>query len=152
MSNEPPTPAELYDERLMFAWQQLGRIVNHPSDGWQERYCEHVDKVAKSHNVDSADLVQAFMRHYGADIVNQAHVKSRSPEEQVVCRIRDELIDLHAKHAETCTDPACRWVGNLLAFLAHSLGAVEGDIRDFHTLFVMYEMNCQANSCDVHRN
>ena len=55
-------------EDLLNARIALSKVVDHPREGWQQRYCEAIDRLAKHYKVSSDDLAGAFMRHHGPDI------------------------------------------------------------------------------------
>lgn len=64
------------------------------------------------------------------------------PESATIERIRDELIELKGRHALECGTPNCLWVGGLLAFFAHCVGAGAHDMRQLPRLLVKYDALC----------
>jgi len=53
------------EEAILDARIMLGKAVDHPNSGWQQRYSESVDRVAVNCSVPVDELVRAFMSHYG---------------------------------------------------------------------------------------
>ena len=63
--NEP-----VKEERILNARIEFERIVDHPADKWQNRYCTAIDVVAKRHNVAQDELSSAYFKHMGPSIVS----------------------------------------------------------------------------------
>ena len=63
-------------------------------------------------------------------------------EEQKIKQARNLLVDWVKQHRAHC-DNDCGEVGNVLAFLAHSMGATEFDLRQFPKRLVAYDIDCQ---------
>jgi hypothetical protein len=60
-----------------------------------------------------------------------------------VMQARDLLLQHMAAHRATCSEESdCGEVANILAFMAHSLGASRRDLMKFPTLLVDYDMRC----------
>ena len=59
-----------------------------------------------------------------------------------VQQARDILIEHMDVHRAECPDDDCAEVGNILAFLAHSLGARRQDLQRFPGLLIHYDMGC----------
>lgn len=57
------------EEQLLDARIDLTTAVAFPAEGWQERYCEAVDRIAKHYGVPRDDLVRAYMEHMGPSFV-----------------------------------------------------------------------------------
>ena len=60
---------------------------------------------------------------------------------------RDRLVEALRQHKATCPNPNCAEVGNVLAFLAHCLGATRQDLIVMEQLLVRYDLNCQCEFC-----
>lgn len=79
------------------------------------------------------------------------HDNPLDPEHSMIERIRTELIGHVERHKAVCKDPNCADVGNLLAYLAHCLGASDRDMREMQRIFLMYETECKnSGGCAVH--
>jgi len=62
----------------------------------------------------------------------------------------DLLREYVVEHRRKCRNPECAEVGNLLAWLAHCLGATERDVRKFPSYLVDYDVQCTAAPCNAH--
>jgi hypothetical protein len=71
---------------------------------------------------------------------------------QMVHAARNLLITALEIHEKICPEPHCQERANILAFLAHCLGATPADMRSMRKLLFEYEVRCGASGgCDVHR-
>jgi hypothetical protein len=67
-----------------------------------------------------------------------------------VHRARDLLIEEVAEHAKHCTAQQCEHLANLLAFLAHSIGATRRDMLALPRLLAQYDLECQGCASPRH--
>ena len=67
--------------------------------------------------------------------------------EQIVDRCRHDLITAIEGHRATCPVPNCGEVGNVLAFLAHSMGVTQADLHTFQQQLLRYELYCRCPMC-----
>ena len=70
------------------------------------------------------------------------------PLPDVVAECRDKLVEVITEHRRTCPNPKCAEVGNVLAFLAHCLGATQYDLLAMQQLIVRYDLQCKCEFCE----
>lgn len=66
-----------------------------------------------------------------------------STESKHVARLRDDMLDLLEKHEQRCSDEACVFKENLIAFLAHGIGLTSAaQINRMESLLDQYNQEC----------
>lgn len=74
-----------------------------------------------------------------------------TPIDVLVEGARQLLVQAIATHRQDCREPTCLEAANILAFLAHSIGAREADVKALPRLLLDYDVRCQqGGGCDVH--
>lgn len=69
----------------------------------------------------------------------------------LVYSARTLLIEAVELHESQCRSPTCREKANVLAFLAHSIGANADDVKSFPAMLFDYDMKCaQGGECPAH--
>ena len=95
--------------------------------------------------------VQAGVNHAEFEAELSEHV---APQQNTIHPevIRDLAIAVIKSHEAVCDDPECTERGNMLAWLAHCIGATERDLRALPKLLVMYDTHCKGCPSDRHSN
>lgn len=64
--------------------------------------------------------------------------------EQTIEHARDLVIEHLVAHEGQCSDPNCLERANILAFMAHSIGATDRDLHALPRLLLTYDGNCSG--------
>lgn len=60
---------------------------------------------------------------------------------------RDLIVEAFREHEAACQSPRCPEKANVLAWLAHALGATRDDLRQMEPLVVWNDFNCSCRRC-----
>lgn len=70
---------------------------------------------------------------------------------ELIYTARTLLIEAIEAHEALCQSEQCREKANVLAFLAHSIGAHADDVKAFPAMLFDYDMKCaQGGGCPAH--
>ena len=71
-------------------------------------------------------------------------------EQALICKVRDEIIEIKELHRSICADPDCPEPLNTMALLLHSVGVRVEDLARLKWYLADYEAHCE--NCSHLRN